>query len=245
MDLLLLLLVRLLAIRPQKQLFRVLRAFELQELHIFLETSIERHADLPGSRKDLRILDQSFVREVIRAERGESFDHMQGLAVEIPGPVEPVLARWPLGREENGCRESRHIDNQRIALPFAVGPTHPRIDGRLRGFPHIDLAASVGILVDDRQPFLTLTDTGKDLEWIRQIRSAWHTGQMTLQFRVELEAVFFVFLFFFSRPLLIKNLFALVDALSWQRRADSRELADPVLDGPPGLPGAVFRGVWL
>src|SRR5207247_3590143 len=35
---LLLLLVRLLAIRPQKQLFRVLRAFELQELHIFLET---------------------------------------------------------------------------------------------------------------------------------------------------------------------------------------------------------------
>src|SRR5437867_12265219 len=99
---------------------------------------------------------------------------MQGIAVEIPGPVEPVLARWPLRREENGCRESRHIDNQRIALPFAVGPTHPRIDGRLRGFPHINLAASVGLWVDDRQPRLTLTDTGSDLEWTGQIRSAWH-----------------------------------------------------------------------
>src|SRR2546422_5485589 len=184
MDLLLLLLVWLLAIRPQKQLFRVLHAFELQELHIFLETSIEQHADLPGSRKDLRILDQSFVRKVIRAERGESFDHMQSIAVEIPGPVEPVLARWTLRREENGCRESRHIDNQRVALPFAVGPTHPRIDGRLRRFPHIDLAASVGILIDDRQPLLALTDTGKDLKRIRQIRSAWHTGPMTVRLRV-------------------------------------------------------------
>src|SRR5205814_10551301 len=134
-----------------------------EQLHIVLETSMERQADLPGTREGLRIIGQSVVREVIRAERGESFDHMQSIAVETPGPVEPVLARWPLRREENGCRESRHIDNQRITLPFAVGPTHPRIDGRLRGFPHINLAASVGILVDDRQPLLTLTDAGKDL----------------------------------------------------------------------------------
>src|SRR5213593_2242942 len=219
-----LLLVRLLAIRPQKQLFRVLRAFELQELHIFLETSIERHADLPWSRKDLRILDQSFVRQVIRAEWGKSFDHMQGIAVEIPGPVEPVLARWPLRREQNGCRESRHIDNQRIALPFAVGPAHPGIDGRLRWFPHIDLAASVGILIDDRQPLLTLTDTGKDLEWIRQIRSAGHTGQMTFQFRIELQAVLVVFLFLFRGPLLIRNPSAFDDAQAWRRCADRAEL---------------------
>src|SRR5947207_12702050 len=102
-----LLLVRLLAIRSQKQLFRVLRAFELQELHIFLETSIERHADLPWSRKDLCILDQSLVREVIRAQRGQSFDHMQGIAVEVHGPVAPVITRCTLRCQENGARESQ------------------------------------------------------------------------------------------------------------------------------------------
>src|SRR3989475_12310231 len=149
---------------------------------------------------------------------------MESSAGEIPGPIESVLARWARRREKNGCRESRHIDNQRISLPFAVGPTHPRIDGRLRGFPHINLAASVGILVDDRQPLLTLTDTGKDLEWIRRIRSAWHTGQMTLQFRVELQAVLVVLLFLFRGPLLIMNLFAFHYAQAWRRCADRAEL---------------------
>src|SRR5207244_9743858 len=117
-----------------------------------------------------------------------------------------------------------YIDNQRSAVPLTVGPTHTRIDGRLRGFPHINLTASVGILVNDRQPLLSLTDTGKDLEWIRQIRSAWHTGQMTLQFRVELQAVLVVLLFLFRGPLLIRNLFALYDAQAWRRCSDHVEL---------------------
>src|SRR5262249_32798865 len=98
---------------------------------------------------------------MVRAQGSESLDHMPCVAVEIPGPGEPVLARRTVWCKLNRCRESRYVDDQRVPLPSAVRPSHPRIDRRLRRFSHIDFATSIRVLVDDRQPLFALTDTGK------------------------------------------------------------------------------------
>src|SRR5262249_50966294 len=213
----------LLAVWPPEQLLGVLRALEFEELHVFLETTIERHADLPGSGKDFRILDRGFVRQVIRTEGGEALHHMQALGVEIPGSVEPMLAGRPLWREKDGCGEGRDIDDERIRLPSPVRPPHPTIDGRLSRLAHVDFATGIRVLVHDRHPFPTAADAGKDLKRIRQIRGAWYTRQMTLQLRVERQPVLVVLLLFGERPRLVGDLPALHDAQPWRRGADRAE----------------------
>ena len=91
----------------------------LEELRIRFQAAIERHRDSPGTRKDFRIFDRHFVANGVRSDRREAFNEMQRFAVEIAGPVEPVLVV-----------EIRHIDDQRIPLPAADRMTHLRIVGR-------------------------------------------------------------------------------------------------------------------
>src|SRR5262245_36312865 len=118
-------------------------------------------------------------------EGSEAFDDVQRLAVEVPRPIEPMLAGRTLGREEDWRSESRHVDDKRVALPLPVWPPHPSIDGRLGGFTHVDLTTSVGVLIHNCQPFPAAAHVGEDLKWVRQIGSARHARKMTLQFRVE------------------------------------------------------------
>src|SRR5881396_2285127 len=50
------------------QLFHERNAVELDELNIFLHTAVEREANLPGSCKDIRVLDGRLILDVVRAD---------------------------------------------------------------------------------------------------------------------------------------------------------------------------------
>src|SRR6266481_9726683 len=82
---------RLLAKRPIHELFSELHALEFQESSIFFETTIDRHAHLPRSRKHFRVLDGGFIVKGVMAEWGVAFDHVQLIAMEVSGSVEPGL----------------------------------------------------------------------------------------------------------------------------------------------------------
>ena len=115
------LLGRLLAKRPIHQLFGELHAFEFQELSILFETAIERHAHLPRPRKYLRVLDRDFIGKGVPAEWSVAFHHVQFIAMEISGSVEPGL-----------IVETGYVDDERIPFPVA----RPNAPSRYRrGFP--------------------------------------------------------------------------------------------------------------
>src|SRR5438132_12069600 len=63
-------------------------ALELAELHVRLDTAIERHADRPRARVDVRILDGCLVRKVIRVGSADPFDDMQPDGVIVTGATE-------------------------------------------------------------------------------------------------------------------------------------------------------------
>src|ERR1051326_418168 len=111
---------RPLAQRTVHQFFHKLDAFELQELSVRLQMTVENHAHLPRTREDLGVLDEGFIGEGIRTSRRVALDHVEGAAMKISGAVEPRLVI-----------QSGDIDHQRLALPTAVRPAHPAIDGRL------------------------------------------------------------------------------------------------------------------
>src|SRR5687767_4642941 len=65
-------------------------AVVVQELLILLGPAVNRHAHLPGSRKDLRILDRRLVvHHVAGFERRVALDHVQRIAVKVARHVEP------------------------------------------------------------------------------------------------------------------------------------------------------------
>src|SRR5438552_16528978 len=67
------------------------KALVFEELDVWFLAPIQDHPHLPGARKHLRILDRHFVVDVIDVAERVAFDQMQGVAVEIAGPVEPGL----------------------------------------------------------------------------------------------------------------------------------------------------------
>src|SRR4029077_8962947 len=99
-----------------------------------------------------------------------ALDHMQGVAMEIPGPVEPGL-----------LAESCHVDNQRIPFPMAARPAHPRIGGRLSLPIHTDGPSGTRELIGDQDVWARTLD---DLKWKRHVRRARHSGQVALELRV-------------------------------------------------------------
>src|SRR5262245_42046925 len=94
-------------------LFCELYTLELQKLRIPFDTTIERHAHLPRPRKHFRVFDRDLVEKRVRAAGSVPFNYMQGVAVEIPCPIEPALVVEP-----------RHINHQCVPFPAARGPTH-------------------------------------------------------------------------------------------------------------------------
>ena len=76
---------------PIHELFRELHALEFQQLSVLIQPAIERHAHLPGSGKHFRVFDGDFIGKGVRAEGRVALDHMQGVAMKIPGPVKPSL----------------------------------------------------------------------------------------------------------------------------------------------------------
>src|SRR5436309_11280656 len=98
------------------ELFRKLDTLELQGLDVRLHTPIQRHSDLPGTRKHLRILDRGLVHQMIRRQRRVALDDMQGVAVKVTRAVEPGF-----------IVESGHINDQGVSVPTSDGPAHPGI----------------------------------------------------------------------------------------------------------------------
>src|SRR5215831_19033946 len=96
------------------ELFAKFYAFEFQRLNVLFDATVQRHLDLPWTREYFGILDRRFVHQVIRRERRVPLYHMQRVAVEVAGAVEPSFI--VLGG---------HIDDERIAVPASNGPAHP------------------------------------------------------------------------------------------------------------------------
>src|SRR6195256_3180867 len=95
----------LLAKMPIHELFDKFDTLELEHLGVLFQTPIERHADLPGPRKHLRIRDGGFVVQRIWTARRVAFDHAQSIAMVVSGPVKPGI-----------LLQARHVDDQRLAL---------------------------------------------------------------------------------------------------------------------------------
>src|SRR5262245_52783670 len=89
---------------------------------------------LPWPGEDVRILDRRFVHERVRTGRRITLDYVQRLAREIPCPIEPGVAV-----------ESGDVHNERVALPAAVRPAHPEIDGRFLVVLQLDDAGRVAV----------------------------------------------------------------------------------------------------
>src|SRR5213593_2896844 len=115
-------------------------ALVFQKLKIFFRMPIERHTHLPGPGKHLGVLDRGFVVDVVGVGERVAFDHVQSVAVEIAGPVEPGLVV-----------EISYVDDQCVPIPEAPRVPHPPVD-MTRGMPtpiHIDLTNRVSVLVEN------------------------------------------------------------------------------------------------
>src|SRR4051812_35782221 len=76
---------------PVDDFFRELNAVVLQQTWRLFQPAVERHLHLPRTGEDLLILDRDVVLEGVRTDRRISLGHPQGVAVKIPGAVEPGL----------------------------------------------------------------------------------------------------------------------------------------------------------
>jgi len=106
---------------------------------------------------------------------------MQCVTVKVPGTVEPSIFVL-----------TGHIDHQRFAFPVPVGPAHPTISWGLGWRPHVDDANGARVLIGNQDGVLRLDN----LKRVREIRGAWHTRQITLDLRVQLNPIGLILLFF-------------------------------------------------
>src|SRR3989454_10032688 len=147
------------------ELFRELNAFELQHLSVLFHISVEGHADFPRTRKHFRILDCRFVHEVIRSDWRVAFHHFQGFAVKVSRAVKPGLVAL-----------IRDFNNERVSLPMANRPAHPRAIGRRRLATYMNDASRGGKLVCDQDLCRGLNNLKRQ----SHVRGPRNTRQITL-----------------------------------------------------------------
>src|SRR5690606_30503861 len=104
---------RILQELPVQQRLGELDAVVFEKLRIRLDAPVERHTDRPRLREHDRIVDRGLVLHVILVDQREALcdDHLA--AMEVAGTVEP---RSIVVRVDG--------DDEGIALPTAVGPSH-------------------------------------------------------------------------------------------------------------------------
>src|SRR5207253_11514857 len=83
-------------------------AFVFEQLKVRFPVAVEDHGHLPRPHEHLRILDRHVVRNVIAIERREPLDHVQLVAVEVAGAIEPRI-----------FVEIDVVDDERVAFPSA------------------------------------------------------------------------------------------------------------------------------
>src|SRR5262245_53810638 len=109
-------LTRLLAQMTVQQFLDERDALVLEKLHMLLDPTIQWKRDLPRLGEDLRIVNRRFVTNVAGIERRITFHHVKGITMVVTRAIEPGL-----------IVEVLHVDDQRVTLPMAIRPSHPRI----------------------------------------------------------------------------------------------------------------------
>src|SRR5438132_649583 len=112
--------------RLDELLPEITHAVVLDDLEIRLQTAVDRHADLPGTREHRRVLDGRFVVEMIGVDGRVALDDMKLVAVVVAGIVQPRL-----------IVEVLDVDDQRITFPPAPRVAHPEVE-------RLDMRAAVG-----------------------------------------------------------------------------------------------------
>src|SRR5262249_27729816 len=181
---------------PVQELLYEFDAAVFEELHVWLQTAIERHRDFPGAREDLRILYRRFVVDGVRSNRREAFNEMQRITMEVSGSVEPSPVIEP-------C----NIDDQRVALPVTDRVTHPRIVGRT-----LNLVQMSGASRDrKREGHLDLVRALNDLKRIGHVHRARDARQVAFELRVAIDPVFAIFLLYRRGFGLVRNVAVALD----------------------------------
>src|SRR5439155_2123707 len=106
------------------------------------------------------------VLDVERTDGGVAFNNVKRVAMIISSAVKPRMI--VLGR---------YVDNQCVALPVAIRPSHPGIGGSFPMMIQVDGAHSVLVLIDHEDFRRSL----KDLKGKRHVIGARHTRPVTLQ----------------------------------------------------------------
>ena len=206
------LLTRLFPQMSVQQIFHEFDASELQNLRIGLHPAVERHAHLPGARKDLGILDCHLVIERIGAPRREALDHVQCIAVKVSGAIEPAQVV-----------ESLRVDDQRLPFPASVRPSHPAVSRCFRLIGHVDRPHRTRILVNEHDVLLALDD----LKRVRHVGGARHPGQIALHLRIELQPVRAILVSLLERLRRIRQRPAFDDTETSRHRARRPEFQRP------------------
>src|SRR5713101_2073171 len=230
-------LLRLLFQAAVEQLLREFDALILEQLSARLPPPVERHADRPGPGKCLRILEPRLVVDVVPAGRqGVALGDRERIAVVIAGSVEP-----------GQIVEALHLDDKRVAVPFAVRPPHPAVHRRLGVAGHVDGAIGAGVLVNEEDVVLSLDD----LERVRHVGRPRQPRHVALGFRIRLGPSSLVLLPLLQTLRRVRDRAVVVDnhAPSRRNREHAAELPergrrrgvtlDVPVGGVDGLPDAI------
>src|SRR5262249_41923285 len=123
----------------------------------------------PGRQKNLRVLDRGLMKERIRTRPRVTLNHVQLIAAEVSGSVEP-----------DTIIEAGHVDDQSLAFPMPDRLRHAGICRRRTGVLQIDVPERGVAFISDCDGPAGL----KDLKQIRPVRGAENAGQITLDLRI-------------------------------------------------------------
>src|SRR5687768_909200 len=131
---------------------------------------VDRHLDRPRAREHLRVGHRRAVGDDILRRPRQALDHLQRVAVEVAGAIEPGLVV-----------QAYRLDDERLALPAAARVAHPRFVSRiprqrLQRYP----APRVDVLRKDRDLILGL----QNLEGQRQIHRSGYASEVALLVRI-------------------------------------------------------------
>src|SRR5712691_9309242 len=170
-----------------------LSAFLLPEFEARLRDAVERHADLPGLAIRFWIFDGGLVVDGVRRGARIALDHVERLAVRVPGRIEPRFGP-----------EIGHVDHQRVALPTADRIAQPQVNAiQVGARSGLDDALVVHVLVHEHD----VSGPLQNLKRERHVGDPRHAGHGAMRDGIDARA----FLFPLERFREVRNLMPLGD----------------------------------
>jgi len=161
---------------------------------------------------------------MIGIRASNAFDDVQSIRVIVAGAIEEAHVHRALlvQRADSAAHEPSRIDDQRLAVPFAVRPSHPRVGRRPRRTVDVDRTDGTGELRHHQDGVGRL----HDLHGIRHVHHARHAGQITLHFGVLAQRVGGVLPFHRKGVRLVRNRAVHDHTCAWRNRVGCAELQD-------------------